>query len=216
MKILLTGFEPFGGEQHNPAQQLARALDGETHESDRIVSGILPVARYGAINAMQQLIDEHQPQMVVALGVAAGREGITPEKVAINFDDYRIADNQGNQPMGEPVVENGPNAYFSTLPINLMVKEMAHLVPAGISFSAGTFVCNHLMYGLMHHCAQHRPSMRAGFIHVPQATENLPPEGAGDLPHLPLAQMIEALERAIFAAAAHKGDDLKRHAGGTH
>lgn len=215
MKILLTGFEPFGGETTNPAQQLALALDGETHNGAEIVSAILPVARFTAIDQMRDLLDMHDPQLVVALGLAAGRADITPEKVAINFDDFRIADNQGHQPKGEPIDADGPAAYFSTLPINLMVKEMGHLVPASVSFSAGTFVCNHLMYGLMHACAKHRPNVRAGFVHVPQATENLAQDDH-EMPHLPLAQMTEALERAIWAAAAHTGDDIQVQAGDTH
>ncbi|WP_424982097.1 pyroglutamyl-peptidase I [Maritalea sp. S77] len=216
MKILLTGFEPFGGETSNPAQQLALALDGETRDGAEIVSAILPVARFEALTALDGLLAQHKPDMVIALGVAAGREGITPEKVAINFDDFRIADNKGQQPLGEPVSENGPTAYFSTLPINLMVQEMAYLVPTNISFSAGTFVCNHLMYGLQHRCANAYPHIRSGFVHVPQATENLPTDNTSDMPHLPLAQMAEALKRAIWAAAAHKGDDIKLNAGNTH
>jgi pyroglutamyl-peptidase len=216
MKILLTGFEPFGGEQSNPAQQLAYALDGESHKGAEIVGEILPVARFDALAEMERLIGQHQPEMVIALGVAAGRGAITPEKVAINFDDFRIADNKGHQPLGEPIAADGPAAYFSTLPINVMVQEMSQLVPATISFSAGTFVCNHLMYGLQQQCATKNPNIRAGFIHVPQATENLPTDKATDMPHLPLAQMAEALERAIWAAAFHKGDDIQLNAGNTH
>lgn len=215
MKILLTGFEPFGGERSNPAQQLALALDGETRRGAEIKSAILPVARFAAIEQMRALLDAFSPQMVVALGVAAGRTGITPEKVAINFDDFRIADNQGHHPKGEPIERDGPAAYFSTLPINLMVQTMQPFVPANVSFSAGTFVCNHLMYGLMHICAQRSSSIRAGFVHVPQAAENTA-DGANEIPTLPLAQMAEALKQAIWAAAAHKGNDIQVQAGQTH
>ncbi|AVX05410.1 pyroglutamyl-peptidase I [Maritalea myrionectae] len=215
MKILLTGFEPFGNEQQNPSEQLAKLLNGARDGDAEIVSAILPVERYAALEKLDELMQQQAPDMVVALGVAVGRAAITPEKVAINFDDFRIPDNAGHQPVGETIFPDGPTAYFSTLPINLMVKEMETQVPSAISFSAGTFVCNHLMYGVLHLCACNYPKTRAGFVHVPQATECLSPT-SGEVPHLPLSQMAEALRRAIWRAASHKADDIKLNAGDTH
>lgn len=215
MNILVTGFEPFGGEQSNPSEQLAKLLNGATEGDAQIVSAILPVERFAALEKVDALIQQHAPNMVVALGVAVGRTAITPEKVAINFDDFRIPDNAGHQPIGEAIFPDGPTAYFSTLPINLMATEIGATVPSTISFSAGTFVCNHLMYGLLHLCACNYPNTRAGFIHVPQATECLSATSS-EVPHLPLPQMAEALKRAIWRAVAHTGDDIKLNAGDTH
>ncbi|WP_299347167.1 pyroglutamyl-peptidase I [uncultured Maritalea sp.] len=210
--ILVTGFEPFGGEESNPSMLIANALDGECHEDFIIRSAILPVERFRAVETAVQLINSHRPRIVIALGVAVGRTDITPEKVAINFDDYRIADNGGNQPIGEPIVTKGPAAYFSTLPINRMCQAMQDTgMPSSVSFSAGTFVCNHLMYGILNHIARNQHDIRAGFIHVPQAKEF----AGNDTPSAPLEQMIKAVRSAILVSRS-SATDVRKISGQSH
>ncbi len=209
-RVLLTGFEPFGGENTNPSMEIAKALDGHHGNGFSIHSSILPVVQHHSVRRVVELIKEIKPDMVIALGVAVGRTAITPEKVAINFDDFRIADNAGNQPIGEPIQADGAAAHFSTLPINLMTQTIcASQVSGAVSFSAGTFVCNHLMYGVLDHIERHSLPIRAGFIHVPQASEfcNDP-----DIPTIDLAQMITAIRDAItVGVSAHV--DVKLNAG---
>lgn len=212
-KILLTGFEPFGGEATNPSMQIANALQKEMCDDYTIHAAILPVERFRAVERSVELISEYQPDVVIALGVAAGRTAVTPEKVAINFDDYRIADNGGNQPIGEPIVAGGPAAYFSTLPINRMCQMMNKIdVPSAVSFSAGTFVCNHLMYGILEHIERNKLSIRAGFVHVPQAQEFA---GTKDAPTLPLAMMVEAVRQCV-CACCNGDEDIIKIGGNTH
>lgn len=199
--ILVVGFEPFGGETLNPALEAARRLDGRRFGSCEIVARTLPVVRGACLEGLAALIGELDPAVIVALGQAAGRMEITPERVAINVDDYRIADNAGGQPVDEPVVREGPVAYWSTLPIKAMVGAMlAAGVPAKVSNSAGTFVCNHLFYGLMHHLAAEGGIRRGGFIHVPY----LPEQAArlGGQPSMALETVIRGLEAAMAAIAA--------------
>ncbi|MGJ8527820.1 pyroglutamyl-peptidase I [Maritalea sp.] len=209
--ILLTGFEPFGGENSNPSMEIAKALDGFENDQVKIVCAILPVERFAATAQVIDHIGRVKPDMVVALGLAAGRNAITPEKVAINFDDFRIPDNGGNQPVGEPIRNDGPAAYFSTLPVNMMTQTMLEQgSKAAVSFSAGTFVCNHLMYGLLDHIEQRNLPIKAGFVHVPQATEL-----AGDkveIPTLALSRMTDSI-RAGLIAGATATQDLKVNAG---
>lgn len=211
--VLISGFEPFGGATSNPAQDIALSLSGLENETYIVQTAILPVERFSAISALQKQIDRHKPVAVICLGVALGRSNISVEKVAINFDDFRIKDNAGNQPIGEPIEQGAPNAYFSTLPINRIVAALEDDdVPCEISFSAGTFVCNHLMYGLLRLADKSRHKFRAGFIHIPQSSEKLIDENK---PALPLADMKRAIERSIDIAA-HYQTDIKRNAGDTH
>ncbi len=168
------------------------------------------MVQHQSVGRVVELIQEIKPDMVIALGVAVGRSAITPEKVAINFDDFRIADNAGYQPIGEPIRADGAAAHFSTLPINLMTQTIcASQVSGAVSFSAGTFVCNHLMYGVLDHIERQSLPIRAGFIHVPQASEFCDDP---DMPTIDLARMIVAIRDAI-AAAANASADLKRNAG---
>jgi len=212
-KVLLTGFDPFGGEETNPSMEIAKALDGEGDREFLVVSAVLPVERFRAVDALVDLITEHKPDLVISLGVAVGRKDITLEKVAINFDDYRIADNGGNLPTGEPIKADGATAHFSTLPINRMCQEISTLgVPASVSFSAGTFVCNHLMYGALEHITSNSLQIRAGFIHVPQATEFAQTD---DVPTLSLSEMTEAIKVAI-AKAVGEEEDVAQNQGDVH
>lgn len=197
-RVLLTGFEPFAGDRLNPSALIVEALAGTDIEGARIEARILPCVFGRAITELVRAVEATSPRVVIALGQAGGRAGITVERVAINVDDARIPDNAGAQPIDQPIVPGGPAAYFSTLPIKAMVAALQRQgVAAAVSQTAGTFVCNHVFYGLRHHLAD-RPSVRAGFVHVPW----LPEQAAarpGD-PSLPLAQQIEAV-RVLTAVA---------------
>ena len=167
MKILLTGFEPFGGETVNPAQEAVKLVKDEIKGAE-IVKCFVPVVFGKAIDTVYEAIKKENPDAILMIGQAGGRYEITPERVAINCDDGRIPDNEGNQPVDQPVFADGENAYFSTLPIKKMVENMkAHNIPAAISNTAGTYVCNHLMYGVLYHVDKEFPDKIAGFMHVP-------------------------------------------------
>ena len=154
---------------------------------------VLPVVCREAANRLLEAVERERPDAVVMLGIAAKRDKITPERLAVNVDDYRIPDNAGNQPCDEPIVPDAPAAYFSTLPIRRMVEAIAAAeVPAEISNTAGTYLCNHVFYALLHHTAERRVDCRAGFVHIPQMAEAAA-EGAPSLP-------LEALVRGVRAA----------------
>ena len=149
--VLLTGFEPFGGDSLNPSEEILRQLHGTTITRHQVVGGLLPCVFGAAIKELKHLIKLHEPVLVVAIGQAGGRAEITPERVAINIDDARIADNAGQQPVDRPIAKDGPAAYWSTLPIKAIVHALQKChIPAAVSQTAGTFVCNHVFYGLMH------------------------------------------------------------------
>lgn len=173
MKILITAFEPFNQEKVNPALEAVRQLDPAMIKADLIKLEV-PTAFNQAIERVEAVIQSEQPDIVVAIGQAGGRYGITPERVAINLDDALIKDNLGQQPIDQPIQKDGPAAYFSTLPIKAIVHQLrAAGIPASISNSAGTFVCNHLMYGILDILAQSYPEARGGFIHVPYIPEQV-------------------------------------------
>ena len=211
-RIVLAGFEPFDGDTINPSWEVAQALDGATVAGCIVQAVRLPCVFGAAPAALDAaLAGMPAPTLVVALGLARGRAAITPERVAINVDDARIADNAGRRPIDEPVVRGGPAAYFSTLPIKAIVRALdAASVPASVSNSAGTFVCNHVFYGLMHRLATARglQGARGGFIHVPW----LPEQGA---PSLTLPEMVDGLRAGIHAALT-TDTDLRRGGGAIH
>ncbi len=166
-RILLTGFEPFGGDAINPSWLVAQALHGQQIGGATVHALQLPCVFGLALTELQVALQHQRPQLVLALGLAAGRAEMSVERVAINVDDARITDNAGASPIDQPVVPGAPAAYFSTLPIKAMVHAMrAAGVPAAVSQTAGTFVCNHVFFGLMHLLRRKR-SVRAGFMHVP-------------------------------------------------
>lgn len=170
--ILITGFDAFGEHEDNPSWELARALHGRRLGRHRLVGAQLPTCFGRSLHRLDELIDAHQPELVLCLGLAATRQALSFERVAINVDDARIADNAGAQPVDTPVIAGAPSAYFSNLPIKAMAwaaRDAA--VPAEISQTAGTFVCNHVFYGLMHRLATEAAlrGVRGGFVHVPPA-----------------------------------------------
>ena len=195
--VLLSGFEPFGGEPINPSLEVARRLHGWRSASGaQVTACVLPTEFGRAIEVLAQALARTQPVLVIALGLAASRGEISVERIAINLDDARIADNAGRQPIDEPVVADGPAAYFSTLPIKAIVAALCEAgIAAGVSQSAGTFVCNHLYYGMAHLIATRWPDMRGGFIHLPllpEQTERFP----GAL-GMSLERMVDAVRIAI-------------------
>jgi len=211
---LVTGFDPFGGETINPSFEIARALDGETIAGHRIVGAELPTEFARSLPALDALLRKHRPALVIALGQAGGRSGISLERVAVNLIDARIADNAGAQPVDVRIVENAANAYFSTLPVKAMLSALlAANIPAELSQTAGSFVCNHVFYGLMHRLVRARRAVRGGFIHVPFLPEQA--QKSRGAPSLPLATMIAALGLCLETALTTK-DDLHYAAGATH
>jgi len=167
MKILVTAFEPFGGENINPAQvavmQLPDELNGVT-----IVKKVLPTVFDKSVELLCEMLADEQPDAVISIGQAGGRAGITVERVAINIDDARMPDNDGNTREDRPIKPGGPAAYFSTLPVKAIVAALKESgIPAAVSDSAGTFVCNHVMYAALHYAATNQPGLLAGFVHIP-------------------------------------------------
>ena len=209
--ILITGFEPFGGEMRNPSKEIARALDGRVIADCRVAGVVLPCVFREALAELSRQLRVRRPVRVICLGQAGGRAEITPERVAINIDDARIADNAGAQPVDLPVVRGGPVAYWSTLPVKAIVVALQQRdIPAAVSQTAGTFVCNHVFFGLMH-ALRRRRGVRGGFIHVPW----LPEQAKPGQPSLPLATMIDAIAWAAEVSVRTRND--RRVSGGaTH
>ena len=194
--VLLTGFEPFGGNAVNPSELVALRLDGQAIHGHRVAGAILACEFGQSIRQLKQRIEQHQPALVVCLGLAQDRGEITPERVAINLEDARIPDNAGCQPAGRPVVRGGPVSYWSTLPVGAIVVALRDQgFPASVSQTAGTFVCNHVFYGLMHELAQRPGGARGGFIHLPALAED-----SGALPGWTLERLTAAVALAIETA----------------
>ena len=200
--VLITGFEPFGGDARNPSQEIARALDGRLMAGRRMVGAVLPCVFDGSLVELRRLLRQRRPELIVCLGLAAGRSEITPERIAINLDDARIPDNTGFQPIDRAVVRDGPAAYWSTLPVKAIVANLRERgVPASVSSTAGTFVCNHVFYGLMH-ALRRRRGVRGGFVHLPCVPEQALPGQAS----LPLATMTEAVAWLVEVALRTRRD----------
>lgn len=202
--VLVTGFEPFEGESINPSWEICTRLPREV-AGMRVQVCRIPCEFRRAIEVAAAAIGTHKPSLVICLGQAGGRTHVGVERVAINVDDARIADNAGAQPVDEKIAANGPPAYFATLPVKAMAVAMRKAgVPAEVSNTAGTFVCNHLMYGVLHYLAGTGRSARAGFIHVPYADEQVR-ERRG-VPSMAIATMVRGIEAAIAAAASTTTD----------
>ncbi|MCE6999542.1 pyroglutamyl-peptidase I [Saccharothrix sp. S26] len=210
MDVLLTGFEPFGGEVTNPSWD---AVDAVRPDGYRLTKLRLPCVFGDSIAALRAALAARAYDLVVCAGQAGGRVGITPERVAVNLDDARIPDNAGARPIDEPVVPGGPAAYFTGLPVKACVAALrAEGIPASVSHSAGTFVCNHVFYGLMHLIATEHPDVRGGFVHVPFSPEQAE---AGGHPSLPVTTTARALELVIRTALT-TSTDLRTTAGVLH
>ena len=194
--LLLTGFDPFDGAESNPSWDAACALDGCLVGAHRVVARQLPTEFDASLRTLRKAIHETAPALVVSIGLAGGRTGLSLERVAINVDDARIPDNAGAQPVDARIVARGPAAYFTTLPIKAMLAALQkHGIPAHVSQTAGTYVCNHVFYGLMH-ALRRKPGVRGGFIHVPKAgRRGMPPD-----------DIVEGLRIALRVAATTHAD----------
>ncbi|MBC7366432.1 MAG: pyroglutamyl-peptidase I [Undibacterium sp.] len=209
--VLVTGFEPFGGETINPSKEIVRKLHGTVIAGHPVVGALLPCVFGESILELRRQLRATRPVLVICVGQAGGRAAVTPERVAINVDDARIADNAGALPVDRAVVRGGPAAYFSTLPVKAIAAALrGEGVPAEVSQTAGTFVCNHVFYGLMH-ALRRRRGVRGGFMHVPF----LPEQAKGGQASLPLETMVAAVTRAVEASLRTKRD-LRARGGATH
>lgn len=214
MKLLLTAFDPFGGEPVNPALEAVKLVADQIGNVN-VVKLEVPTVFRKSIATVAEAIEKEKPDVVLCIGQAGGRYDLTPERVAINLDDARIKDNEGNQPIDTVIFEDGEPAYFTTLPIKAMVQSIrAAGIPASVSNTAGTFVCNHLMYGVLYTLAKKYPGVRGGFMHVPfipTQVVNRPTPA----PSLSMELIAKGIEAGILAIAENDTDLLTAE-GKTH
>ncbi len=219
MRILLTGFEPFGGQSLNPSWEVARALHGlplPGSQGAQVTAAQLPCVFDQALPALQQALTQHTPDIVLALGQAEGRCDLSVERVAINVMDARIPDNAGAQPIDMPVIAGSPAAYFSTLPIKSLVAGLrASGFQASVSQTAGTFVCNQVFYGLQHALAGQ--GVHSGFMHLPLLPEQAAHWPGPSLPSWPASLQVAGVRQALTLLVAHRQQGLSdlRQTGGT-
>lgn len=204
MKVLITGFDPFGGEPINPALEAVKKLP-EIISGAEIIKLEIPTVFRKSLEKIEEAIIKENPDIIISVGQAGGRFGITPERVAINIDDARIKDNEGNQPLDIRIFEDGENAYFSNLPVKAMVKEVTDGgLPASLSNTAGTFVCNHVMYGVLYLINKKYPNKKGGFIHVPYVSSQV--ISKPNTSYMSLDDITSGLELCIKAAVEHDKD----------
>ncbi|AKU25287.1 pyroglutamyl-peptidase I [Geobacillus stearothermophilus] len=204
-KVLVTGFDPFGGETVNPSLEAVKQAAG--WKTDRYIVEVreIPTVFGKSLVILHDAIMQVDPDVVICVGQAGGRADISVERVAVNINDARIPDNEGQQPIDEPVVPGGPVGYWSTLPVKAIVEALRrHGIPASVSYTAGTFVCNHVFYGLMHYITQSKKPIRGGFIHIPY----LPEQAARHpgQPSMALETIVEGLRLAIDVAVEREED----------
>jgi pyroglutamyl-peptidase len=214
-RVLVTGFEPFGGETVNPALEVVKRLQGRVLTSQagsiEIVTWQIPTVFGKSVATLTEAIDAEKPDVVICVGQAGGRHHITPERVAINVDDARIPDNDGNQPIDTPIVENGPVAYWTKLPIKRIVQALqADGIPASVSNTAGTYVCNHIFYSLMHLLNTKYPEVTGGFVHIPFLPEQVVDK---PMPSVSLQTIVRGME--IIITTAVETDSDAKITGGT-
>ena len=199
MKILITGFDPWGEWKRNPSGEIASSVGGETIDGCEIVSATLPVVHGEDIGKVGPMIEKHRPSAVLSLGLAAGVSALNVERVAVNLKVVDGADG----PVDEPIIVGGPSAYFATLPTREMVEAIRKAdVPARLSYSAGTYLCNHIMYNVLHWITDRGEDTLAGFIHIPR----LPEQGLDGGPSMPLDLMRSGVVAGLAAVAAFLGN----------
>ena len=204
MTLLLTAFTPFGGESINPALEAVKKVKDKIANLD-IIKLEVPTVFNESVKTVIEAIEKEKPDFVLCVGQAGGRAGITPERIAINIDDARIPDNDGNQPIDRTICPDGENAYFSNLPVKAMVEAIKEEgLISSLSNSAGTYVCNHLMYGVLYHIDKTYKGMKGGFIHVPYIPEQTTDKP--NKPSMPLKDIVKGLEAAIRAIAENEKD----------
>lgn len=197
MKVLVTGFEPFGGEKVNASLEAVRRLPARVGALE-IETAALPTSYSRSLRALEAAIARAKPEIVLCVGQAGERAALCVERVAVNVQDARIPDNDGAQPVDAPIVAGGPTAYLATLPVRAAVAALrAEALPAQLSMSAGTFVCNHVFYGLMHLAATRRYPFRGGFLHVPC----LPQQAAGNAPSMAPERIARGIAVVLEASA---------------
>ena len=208
MKILVTGFDPFGGEKINPALETIKRLPDAVLGA-RIIKLEIPTVVGKSLAKIQEAVEKENPDVVLSIGQAGGRSEITVERVGINIDDCRIPDNEGNQPIDEPIVAGGPSAYFVTVPIKAIVEKIkTNKIPASISNTAGTFICNHVCYGVAHLAAARTAAgkpMKSGFIHIPFLPEQVIGKPALT-PSMSLETIVSGITHALEAIVQHDSD----------
>lgn len=196
-RVLLTAFEPFGGEQVNPSQLAVERLAAQEVDHVELRTAFLPVVYYAAAEALRAAVDEHEPDIVICVGQAGGRLGITPEKVAINRNDTVVPDNAGQAPIDEAIITDGPVGYFTGLPVTAIVEALQEAdIPAQVSWTAGAYVCNHVFYSLMHLIETEHTNIRGGFVHVPYVHDQVARRNDAQ-PSLSLPTIVEALRITI-------------------
>jgi pyroglutamyl-peptidase len=211
MKILVTGFDPFGGEKVNPAFEAVKLLPDNIAGAD-IIKLEIPTVFTRSVTVVEDSIIKHQPDVILSIGQAGGRTSITVEKVAINLAEARIPDNDGEQPLDQALKEDGDTAYFATIPVKAIVNKIRENgIPANMSYTAGTYVCNSIMYNVLYLTNKKYPDIKAGFIHVPFATEQAAgkPDGTASMP-------VETISKAIHCAIeviAENSEELKTSMG---
>ncbi|WP_297136246.1 pyroglutamyl-peptidase I [Terrisporobacter sp.] len=204
MKILLTGFDPFGGEPVNPAEEAVKRVSDNIKGAE-VIKITIPTVQNKSVKVIEEAIETHNPDIVISVGQAGGRFDITPERVAINMDDFRIKDNEGNQPTDKVIKEDGQPAYFTNLPVKAMVKHMNdNNIPSTLSYTAGTFVCNHVMYGILYMIDKKYPNIKGGFIHIPYMTSQVIDKK--NTPFMSLDEIVKGLELAIEACVLYDED----------
>ncbi|MBC2856758.1 MAG: pyroglutamyl-peptidase I [Cetobacterium sp.] len=204
MKILITGFDPFGGESINPAWEAVKAIPSMVEDVE-IIKVQIPTVFNKSVDVMVKAAKETNPDVILCVGQAGGRFDMTVERVAINIDDARIKDNEGNQPIDNAIYEDGESAYFTTLPIKAMVAEMhKDGCPASVSNTAGTFVCNHIMYALLYNIAKNKIAKKGGFIHVPYIPEQVIDKK--NVPYMETSRITKSLIACIKAIKNHDSD----------
>lgn len=204
MKVLITGFDPFGGESINPAWEAVKAMK-DNIDGIEVIKLQIPTVFKKSAEKLFAGIEEYKPDAVICIGQAGGRYDMSVERVAINMDDGRIPDNEGYQPIDTPVYEDGENAYFATLPIKGIVEEIKLAkIPASVSNTAGTYVCNHIMYSLLYYISKNNLNIKGGFIHVPYITEQVVDKK--NMPYMEVTTITKALECAVQALNKYKVD----------
>lgn len=205
MKVLITGFDPFGGEKVNPALEAVKKLDDKIAGA-QIVKLELPTVFGKSIKRLEEALEKENPDIVICVGQAGGRDKISVERVAINISDAKIADNEGNKPIDEPIFSDGDTAYFSKLPIKAIVEELKrNNIPAEVSNTAGTYVCNHIMYGLLYNIDKKYPNMKGGFVHIPFLPEQVIDKSM--TPSMSLGLIIKGLTTVIEATVKYDARD---------
>lgn len=206
MKILLTGFDPFGEDSINPALEAVKLCQTDNLDAE-IIKLEVPTVFHKSIETVAKAMDEHQPDAVLCIGQAGGRFDLSMERVGINLDDASIKDNEGNQPIDETIFEDGENAYFSNLPIKAIVEEIKSIgLPASISNTAGTFVCNHLLYGVLYTIAKKYPNCRGGFMHVPFLPEQVVEMNRRNTAFMSMQEIARGINAALKAIIENRSD----------